>query len=74
MPLIERYWCKLAQHEALALRMHYRNGLSMQRLASDFGVSRSTVGGIIRGQVRPVLGLPDISRGRGRPRKVGLDT
>lgn len=70
MPISERWWHKLTQAEALALRMHYRNGHSMARLARDFEVSRTTVGLIIRGQVRPVLGLPNISRGRGRPRRV----
>lgn len=70
MSVTDGFWHKLTQDEALALRQHYRNGLSMRRLAADFEVSRTTVSGIVRGRVRPVLGLPDISRGPGRPRKV----
>lgn len=69
MPTTDGYWHQLSQGQCLALRQRYRDGLSMDRLASMFGVSRATVGQIIGGRVRPVLDLPDISRGRGRPRK-----
>lgn len=66
----DRWWHVLSQDEALKARQLYRGGMTVSQLAADFGVATSTISGIIRGMVRPVLGLPNISRGRGRPPKA----
>lgn len=75
MSTTDGFWHKLTRDQALQLRENYRQGHSMARLTWDFKVSRTTVSEIVRGRVRPVLGLPNISRGPGRPRKRnGIDT
>jgi transposase len=66
----DRWWHVLSQDDALWARQLYREGMTVSQLAAHFKVATSTISGIIRGRARPVLGLPNISRGRGRPPKV----
>lgn len=51
---------------ALQARTLYQRGATLDELAEAFGVSRTTVGLVIKGAVAPVYGATNLSRGRGR--------
>lgn len=52
----------------MKVRADYVRGVSQVVLADLYQLSRFTVGRIVAGQY-PGLGLSNLSRGRGRPRK-----
>lgn len=60
---------KFSFDEARMIRRHYAAGNTLKQLAADYGTCTATLSHIVRGTKHPVLGLTNISRGRGRPRK-----
>lgn len=53
--------------QAREIRAMYQRGATATALAETYGVARSTIMKVIKGQVAPVFGATNLSRGRGRP-------
>jgi hypothetical protein len=57
----------ITRSQALAVRRDYEQGATLPALAGTYGMSMQTLSGIIQGRHQWTQGLPNISRGAGRP-------